>query len=1314
MEDDADESETLSSILSELESSHGCRDEESPLSESSILGLQSLLDAAPDNAVVVFWDRLAAGGLPASAILRPLSSSMEDSSPRLSLLAARAYLSLLLSPASPLFSLFTPLAFLSLLRSIRRSLKSLTLSSPASPELPLDASNGPSDRRRNGRKRKPPRPACRASTFPMDQASGVPDLLPRVLQLLDSVLCRVQLDGTADALKPLVETLSEILSSSSSHHGLQDLCFRVLYSLVSKPEHGDQTTSAAEVLRSLAPMLLSPVKSPSRASAIAFITKMLVPLGYENDAVRKALVYLPRFLSIKAPEKSEPRACAVDSIMEIVQAMQEEDRVGYAGFVVKMTQGKSQLRLLAVDLILSLLTSSPNSFVVKELPQYSNDNVWGVNCLRALIQRCSDSATAIRARALTNTAQLLGLLAVDSDSASHLWDLIGMGKVSFSDLLRSRCQDDKAAVRKAALLLVTKSIKLFGRPVEEVLLKILSSACSDPLVTIRKAAIIALSEACRIYPDGSVITQWLHSVPRLIVDNETSIQEDCENLFQELVLDRISRASNLNFEKDATSLESLFPEGLFDLLKGTCDSEVAICVRKICACLGKKKKIKVSVVRSLQNTIKISESLWLSTGKSIEKWTAPPGTWQLLSVVSLFTPKAVEWEFLHHHWHLLDKVIEEEHGKNNIDDGGEPNSFMWAGDRVHLLQTIANVSLELPPEPAAELACNLLDRLKNFNMNLSEVDAHVKALKTLCKRKATRAEEGDILVLKWVQQLLSKALEILDSYVTDVRESSKMDSFLTPQNRRKGTRDASISKLTFKAVTAAFTIGSSIIVCPSANIHGIVAVLHTIITSENSETKSRKLVGSTISFKELALPLYIQSWVTMGKMCLVDDKLAKRYIPLFVQELERSDNAALRNNIMVAMTDFCVRYTALVDCYIHKITISLRDSCEVVRRQTFILLSQLLQRDYVKWRGVLFLRFLLSLVDESAKIRHLADFLFGNILKAKAPLLAYNSFVEAIFFLNDCSIHSFNNETQGGLNNISQLFSIRGTDEKSRSQRMHIYLSLLRQMAPEHLLATSAKLCAEILAAASDGLLNIDDVAGLSVLRDALEILACKEMRIQPIRGSDSSEMDDEGGEGGGNINAARCRVVTQVAKKNLIQIAIPIFIELKQLLESKNSPLTGCLMECLRVLLKDYKSEIDEILVADKQLQKELLYDIQKYEAAKAKSTVAEAIANVQRSESYRSPLNGQNSAGIYTRVAENLGTQGKLASAVADAAAKAKVMSVLKEANRKTPTPLRAMNVPKLKDTQGSTGVLSSKRPQSVLESLRRRQSFESDEGD
>lgn len=48
---------------------------------------------------------------------------------------------------------------------------------------------------------------------------------------------------------------------------------------------------------------------------------------------------------------------------------------------------------------------------------------------------------------------------------------------------------------------------------------------------------------------------------------------------------------------------------------------------------------------------------------------------------------------------------------------------------------------------------------------------------------------------------------------------------------------------------------------------------------------------------------------------------------------------------------------------------------------------------------------------------------------------------------------------------------------------MHIYVSLLKQMAPEHLLATFAKICAEILAAASDGILSFDDVSCQSVLQ---------------------------------------------------------------------------------------------------------------------------------------------------------------------------------------------------------------------------------------
>lgn len=262
-------------------------------------------------------------------------------------------------------------------------------------------------------------------------------------------------------------------------------------------------------------------------------------------------------------------------------------------------------------------------------------------------------------------------------------------------------------------------------------------------------------------------------------------------------------------------------------------------------------------------------------------------------------------------------------------------------------------------------------------------------------------------------------------------------------------------------------------------------------------------------------------------------------------------------------------------------------------------------------------------------------------------------------------------------------------------------------MAPEHLLATFAKVCAEILAAASDGMLSLEDPTGQSVLQDAFLVLSSKEIRIQSSHGasSEAADMEEEGGDGGGaSTSASKGRAITQAVRKGLIQNAIPIFIELKRLLESKNSPLVGCLMDCLRVLLKDYKNEIDDILVADRQLQKELIYDIQKYESLKAKTTAADAVATMQRSEAYQSPN------AVKSKLPHHLRSSCKVASAVADAAAAATARSVLREVNAGASTPLSAMNVPKLKSRMGEASH-GGEKPAEVIESLRRRQCFDSD---
>ncbi|KAJ7543820.1 hypothetical protein O6H91_09G053500 [Diphasiastrum complanatum] len=961
--------------------------------------------------------------------------------------------------------------------------------------------------------------------------------------------------------------------------------------------------------------------------------------------------------------------------------------------------------------------SKASSAAGKESTASAHSSWWGIACLEALLHRCSDKAPAIRGRALANLAHVLEQLSANVRHRSYLQDLLGLRASSgrsvdpsssqrpistgndcstpledvpdmggetpspdvetarisatpltpgahygdLGSLLCKRCLDEKVVVRKAALLLISKSTILMGRPPDEAILQAMGAGCSDAMVSIRKAALSALSEVARRFmKEKRVITEWLQSVLPLVLDNEMSIQDEVFALFEELVLDRISTISTLKLsslqagstpfsasgrpnsaqQQASQEVERLLPPGVLSLLNGIDDGgTVASCVKRICLCLGKKKRLRASVALALQRLITVSESL-RGKKRSLAPHATPQGAWLLLAEVSAFVPKAVGWEFLRNHWQLFDRqekarLLDEHQTPLTHSTAGDQMSAAWAADRVHLLQTISNVAVELPPEAAASLAAEFMEHLETFSMHPAEVGAHVKALTVLCRQKAASSEEGDKVVNTWVKELLDKAEKIIQRYIemdiSDIkiadnhhlqtprlssrkrsgagRSSQPVSSKARKRRAKQSEASGDLVDPCTKIVTAIFTVGALVLVAPTVKTGNLVTLLQTLVTPKEdlrtgqcSHNSDRPSV-----FENLTPAVHAQTWITLGKLCLADDKLAKRLIPLFVQQLEKASSAAVRNNIMVAMTDLCIRYTFLIDGYIHKITKSLRDSCELVRRQAFVLLARLLQRDYVKWRGMLFHRFLLALVDESAKICLMADFLFGSILRTKAPLLAYNSFVEVIFNLNDCRAHSGFNIAWQRSENERELFSLRGSSPIMAAKRMHIYTSLLKQMAPEHLLATTAKLCAEVVAGAADGLLDLDDASGQCVLEDTLKVLASKEMRIGGSRstgGADTIELEEESGaSAAAAIAAAKGRFVTQLAKKNLVQNAIPIFIELKRLLESKNSPLTGNLMESIRAMLKDYKNEVEEMLVADKQLQKEIMYDMQKHESAKVQS---------------------------------------------------------------------------------------------------------------
>ena len=182
-------------------------------------------------------------------------------------------------------------------------------------------------------------------------------------------------------------------------------------------------------------------------------------------------------------------------------------------------------------------------------------------------------------------------------------------------------------------------------------------------------------------------------------------------------------------------------------------------------------------------------------------------------------------------------------------------------------------------------------------------------------------------------------------------------------------------------------------------------------------------------------------------------------------------------------------------------------------------------------------------------------------------------------------------------------------------------------MAPEHKFATSARLCQEVLSGAADGALPLSECS--EVIGDALRVLSSNAIKVAASRAVHDADADADASADAASIaGAAKWRLVSQMMKKHLVEAVVPVIIELKRIMEASRHPLLGSLMTAAAAMLKDHKTEIEDILAADRQLAKEILYDIRQEEAADAaraaeekESAAAAAVAG-----SVAQPIGGGN----------------------------------------------------------------------------------------
>jgi condensin-2 complex subunit D3 len=368
------------------------------------------------------------------------------------------------------------------------------------------------------------------------------------------------------------------------------------------------------------------------------------------------------------------------------------------------------------------------------------------------------------------------------------------------------------------------------------------------------------------------------------------------------------------------------------------------------------------------------------------------------------------------------------------------------------------------------------------------------------------------------------------------------------------------------------------------------------------------------------------AFLSLGKICLRDIQLAKQTLTVFARELHENmsqGSSVIQCNVLLIMGDLCVKYTSLADRYLPVMAACLQSGAsdigsslfessanngfEVVRKTAVILLSSLIMQDYIKWRGLLFHRFLVASSDEDETVAELAENTLSGPLLIKSPKLFFNNFVESFFVLNRCVAHPMYvaaASTGDGGSGIAVGFDgIDLSGGTGRIRRLKMYELMLSKMSDDEKISVTAKIAKEVLKGAlvegSDLFKACAETSGekissaYNVLSDALTILRGENIRVGKKHSNDSEDIEDPSMDvTSKKFVEAKSRLMSKISRKQMIEIIVPILCNLKALLQKNCSPLLKDLMAYLVDVYCTCKKEVQEVLMNDPTLLQEIEYD--------------------------------------------------------------------------------------------------------------------------
>ncbi|XP_062994944.1 condensin-2 complex subunit D3 [Elgaria multicarinata webbii] len=930
----------------------------------------------------------------------------------------------------------------------------------------------------------------------------------------------------------------------------------------------------------------------ARDQAIKFISSLAEEL---KAAVFPVLRILLQHMCVKVPDKSEYRTYAALALAQLLYKFPCAEHADFMAWLYRYSRNdKISYRVFALDAAVALLDLPERDQDMGALSEEQQTFLKHKFLVQVMVfGRCSDKSPTVRSKALSSFAHCLETKAASSaETIQELLQGVAVSTVSDSDtpaqtfftdteglsrrktfptfktievtdkrditqfdgkeimtMLRLRAGDEKTNVRKSALQVLMSILKHHVIPCTPEDLATLQDRCRDPAVSVRKQALQSITDLLLSQPYNVLIQKaWLTGVIPVVMDCENSVQEKALDCLDHLLLQPVKHCNKFSPRDESQALAW----DLLTLLTKECQ-ELSRYLNKAFHVLSKKGRFSSSFVNNV-----VSHT---------ETERAGPA-WMLLAKVSGSSPK-LDYSKIIEAWDSIGRQHEAS-----------------LETTVHVLCVIGSIAKHLPSSIQNRLKGDIKSWLQDFQCPLEAISPAVETLQKLCFASTDDSKE---------------TLELLNDVFGDIVSTCELciSNIILQEH---GTEQLQEEIL----VRHLFTLGESAQLCPARVEKRVFLLIQSILASPDimkqmpSPLDNEDLPPSQplSQFRGSVMPSVVRAhaFITLGKLCLQHEDLAKKCIPALARELEVSKDVAVRNNVVIVMCDLCIRYTTMADRYIPDVSMCLKDPEPFIRKQSLILLTNLLQEEFVKWKGSLFFRFVSVLVDPNEDIASLARFCLVHLLLKRNPVMFSQHFIECIFHFNSYERHEkYNKFSQS--EREKNLFSLKGKAHKEK--RMLIYKYLLEHFTDEQRFSITSKISLNVLACFVDGVLPLD-LEGSELLSDTFDILSCKEIKLSAMRSKPDDDIqpeDDELAMANAVMQVAQKKLISQVQKKNFVENIIPIITSLKTSLEQSRLPALRDLMNYLREVMQDYRNEIKEFFAVDKQLAAELEYDMKKYE---------------------------------------------------------------------------------------------------------------------